>query len=100
MEKKGIRKNDQEFLVQKPKPSYHSNPVSKETVLKLILGQYLYSLPLRSDTFLFNHPSPASVTWLGEIFKFFFFVNWTFLCRSVFWISSLISAATLKLNNT
>lgn len=73
MEKKGIRKNDQEFLVQKPKPSYHSNPVSKETVLKLILGQYLYSLPLRSDTFLFNHPSPASVTWLGEIFKFFFF---------------------------
>lgn len=71
--KKRNMKNDQEFLVQKPKPSYHSKPVSKETVLKLILGQYLHSLPLRSDTFLFNHPSPASVTWLREIFTFFFF---------------------------
>lgn len=98
--KKRNMKNDQEFLVQKPKPSYHSKPVSKETVLKLILGQYLHSLPLRSDTFLFNHPSPASVTWLREIFTFFFFVNWTFLCCSVFWMSSLISAITLKLNNT
>lgn len=63
-------KNDQQLLVQKPKPSYYSNPVSKESVLKLILGLYLHFLPQRSDTFLFNHPSPASVTWLREIFKF------------------------------